>query len=303
LAEHLLNKGCFVFGIKRWRSNTQNINHFEDKIKLYEADITDLSSIKSVIDQIKPNYIFHLAAQTSVPVSWKAPQQTLLNNIIGTLNIFEAVRMSKIDPVIHVPGTCDEYGLVHPRELPVKEENPLRPMNPYGVSKVSQEKLALQYHHSYNMKIITTRSFNQTGPRNNELFVCSALAKQIAEIEKNKKKPIIFHGNLEAKRDFTDIRDIVKAYWLAVNKCSPGQIYNICSEKKGTYSISQILNMLISMSKSEIKLKQDPNRMRPSDAPVIYGDCSKFKKLTNWKPEITVKQSLKDLLDYWRKRV
>ena len=176
-------------------------------------------------------------------------------------------------------------------------------MSPYGVSKVAQDKLSLQYHMSYGLHTIVTRAFNHTGPRRGDVFVCSNFAKQIAKIEKGLQEPVIAHGNLEAKRDFTDVRNVVKAYWLAATKCKYGEVYNICSGEKGTYSIKQVLEMLIIMSKVKIKTKQDPRRMRPSDVNILYGDSNKFRQQTGWKPIIPFKKTLEDLLDYWRERI
>ena len=190
--------------------------------------------------------------------------------------------------------------MVYPEELPVRETNPLRPLSPYGVSKVALDRLAYQYHKSYGLRTVVTRAFNHTGPRRGDVFVTSNFAKQIAEIEKG-KEPIIYVGNLNAKRDFSDVRDVVRAYWLALQKCEFGEVYNICSEKVGT--IQEVLNLLLSMTDKNIELKQDPFRMRPSDVEILLGDCSKFKKQTGWEPTIPFEKTLEDLLEYWRERV
>ena len=303
LAEYLLSEGYEVYGTARWRSDTKNIDHIKSKIKLIDADLRDAYSVQNAVNQAEPDYIFHLAAQSFVLASWHAPQETLITNIVGNLNILEAVRSSKLKPVIHIAGSSEEYGKVYPNEVPIRETNPLRPMSPYGVSKVGQELLSLQYMESYGLEIIVTRAFNHTGPRRGEVFVTSDFAKQIAEIEKGKRDPIILHGNLEAKRDFTDVRDVVKAYLLAVEKCKAGEVYNICSGNEGIYSIKEVLNLLLSMNDVKIETKQDPNRMRPSDVNILHGDYSKFREITGWKPEINFKQTMKDLLDYWRERV
>ena len=303
LAEYLLSEGYEVYGTARWRSDTKNIDHIKSKIKLIDADLRDAYSVQNAVNQAEPDYIFHLAAQSFVLASWHAPQETLITNIVGNLNILEAVRSSKLKPVIHIAGSSEEYGKVYPNEVPIRETNPLRPMSPYGVSKVGQELLSLQYMESYGLEIIVTRAFNHTGPRRGEVFVTSDFAKQIAEIEKGKRDPIILHGNLEAKRDFTDVRDVVKAYLLAVEKCKAGEVYNICSGDGGIYSIKEVLNLLLSMNNVKIETKQDPNRMRPSDVNILHGDYSKFREITGWKPEINFKQTMKDLLDYWRERV
>jgi len=301
LAEYLLSmKNIEVYGIERWRSKTENIDHIKDKVKLIECDMRDYSSVDKAIKQVKPEKVFHLAAQSFVYTSWHAPAETLTTNILGQLNLFEAVRNSGIDPVIQIAGSSEEYGLVKENELPITETSQLRPLSPYAVSKVGQDMLAYQYFMSYKLKVVRTRAFNHTGPRRGEVFVTSNFAKQIAEIEKQKKEPVIYVGNLDAKRDFTDVRDIIKAYWLATEKCENGEVYNICSGK--AYSIKEVLDILLGFSKVKVKVKQDPSRMRPSDVPVLLGDNSKFSKATGWKPEIPFNKTCEDLLNYWRER-
>lgn len=300
LAELLLSKKIEVFGTARHRSDLTNIKHILDKIKLIEADITDLASVRGAFKVANPDYVFHLAAQSYVPQSWKAPHHTLTNNILGTCNVLEAARDFP-NVIIHIAGSSEEYGLVKEDEIPIKETNPLRPLSPYGVSKVASDLLSMQYFKSYGTKIIVTRAFNHSGPRRTDVFVDSNFAKQIVEIEKGLKEPIIYVGNLEAQRDFSDVRDIVNAYLLAVEKGVPGEVYNICSEKGRT--IKEVLEKLIKLSKIKIEIKQDPARMRPSDVLLLEGDCSKFKKQTGWKPEIDYDQTLKDMLDYWRERI
>ncbi|TES94545.1 MAG: SDR family oxidoreductase [Candidatus Cloacimonadota bacterium] len=302
LADYLLDKGDVeVYGIVRWRSQKENIEHLEGKVKLFECDIKDMTSVHDVVKSVKPERIFHLAAQSFVPASWNAPAETLSTNIIGELNIFESVRQIGLDTIIHIAGSSEEYGLVKPDEIPITENNPLRPLSPYGVSKVAQDLLGYQYFKSYGMRIIRTRAFNHTGPRRGEVFVCSTFAKQIAEIEKGIKEPVLLVGNLEAERDFTDVRDVVKAYWLAAEKCEPGEIYNISSGNPRT--IQSVLDTLLSFTDVKVEVKKDPARMRPSDVPILKGDSSKFREKTGWKPEIPFEQTLKDTLEYWRERL
>ncbi|MBU2633971.1 MAG: GDP-mannose 4,6-dehydratase [Nanoarchaeota archaeon] len=301
LAELLLNKGFEVHGIERPRSKNENILHIKDKLKIHEADIRDATSIQRLIKIVEPEYIFHLAAQSFVHTSFNSPEETLTTNIIGNLNILESVRQLNIDPVIQIACSSEEYGLVKEDEVPIKETNPLRPLSPYGVSKVAQDTLSVQYNRSYGLKTVITRAFNHTGPRRGEVFATSNFAKQIAEIEKGKKEPIIYVGNLDAKRDFTDVRDMVKAYLLAVEKCDYGEAYNICSGK--TWKISEMLDILLKMSEKKIEIKQDVSRLRPSDVMILQGDCTKFEEKTGWRPEIPFETTMKDLLDYWRERV
>lgn len=302
LAEYLLNKNLEVCGTIRWRSKTENIDHIRDKLKLVQADIRDSHSLESVIKEVEPDYVFHLAAQSFVPMSWRAPIDTLETNIIGTAHLLEAIRKSECDPIIQIAGSSEEYGLVSQNEIPIKEMTLLRPLSSYGVSKVAEDLLAWQYYNSYGLRIVRTRAFNHTGPRRGEVFVTSDFAKQIAEIEIEKREPIIFVGNLNAKRDFSDVRDIVRAYWLAVNKCKYGEVYNLCSEK--TRTIRSVLDLLLNLSRAKnIKVKQDRSRMRPSDIEVLQGDCSKFRKATSWKPEISFEKTMEDLLNYWRRKI
>ncbi len=301
LAELLLSKNYEVYGIARWRSKTENIEHVKSRLKIIEADLNDAHSIYNAIHKIKPDEIYHLAAQSFVPASWTAPADTIKTNVIGTINLYEAVRKAAINPKIQVACSSEEYGLVHPDEVPIKETNPLRPLSPYGVSKVAQDMLSFQYFKSYGLRIIITRGFNHTGPRRGEVFVCSSFAKQIAEIEKGLKEAEIKVGNLDTIRDFTDVRDMVRGYNLALERGRAGERYNICSGKG--YKIKEVLDILLKMSDKDIKIEKDPQKMRPSDVPILIGDNSKFKEQTGWEPEIPFKKTLKDLLDYWRKKL
>lgn len=301
LADLLLKKGWEVHGLCRWRSRTENIEHIKRKVHLIEGDLLDLNSLQKALMDVRPDFIFHLAAQSFVPASWTSPTVTLEINVIGSCNLFEAARTAKIEPVIQIACSSEEYGFVKPEEIPIKETNPLRPLSPYAVSKLAMDYLGYQYFKSYGMKIVRTRAFNHTGPRRGEVFAESSFAKQIAEAEKGKREPIIFVGNLKAKRDYTDVRDMVNGYLLAALKGEPGEVYNICSGK--AVKISEVLETLLKMSKIKVKVVQDPARMRPSDVPILQGDNSKFRRKTGWKPKISLRKTLKDLLNYWRERV
>ncbi len=303
LADYILENQAHaqVYGLIRWRSRMENILHIRDRIQLIEADLKDMASLKKCLAQVQPDRIFHLAAQSFVPTSWTCPAETFSINALGQINLFEAVLSLGISPKIQIAGSSEEYGLVNTDEVPMKETNPLRPLSPYAVSKVAQDLLGWQYYKSYGLKVIRTRGFNHTGPRRGEVFICSNFAKQIVEIEKKRRDPIIYVGNLEAKRDFTDVRDIVRAYWLCLEKGIEGEVYNIGTGK--TYSIKEVLDMLLSLAKVEVKIEVDPLRLRPSDVPVLLSDSSKFRELTGWAPKISFGQSLKDLLEYWRERV
>ena len=254
------------------------------------------------MQKVQPDKIFHLAAQSFVKVSWEGPEETLYNNIMGELNILEACRSLGINPIIQIAGSSEEYGLVLENEVPIKETNPFRPLSPYAVSKVAQEMLGYQYYKSYGLKTILTRAFNHEGPGRGEMFVTSTFAKQIAQIEKGKQAPVVKVGNLTSQRDYTDVRDMVRAYWLATEKCEYGKAYNICSGK--VWIMEQVLKFLLSLSTvKDIKIEQDPARMRPSDVEILKGDYSQFNAATGWEPVIPFEKTLEDTLHYWRERV
>jgi GDP-4-dehydro-6-deoxy-D-mannose reductase len=303
LAEYILahHPDSEVFGTVRWRSRMENIVHLQDRVELCEADLKDMVSVQGCLAHVKPDRIFHLAAQSFVPTSWKCPAETFTINISGQVNLLEAVRGLKLSPRIQVAGSSEEYGQVFPDEIPMKETNPLRPLSPYAVSKVAQDLMAFQYFKSYGMSIVRTRGFNHTGPRRGEVFVTSNFAKQIAEIENRRRDPVISVGNLEAKRDFTDVRDMVEAYWLSLEKGEAGEVYNIGSGV--ARSMQEVLDTLLSLSAIKVRVEIDPKRLRPSDVPILLADSSKFTARTGWKPKIPFQQTLSDLLDYWRERV
>lgn len=302
LIEHLLSEDDLeVYGTKRRRSDTDHVQHVEDQVIWAETDITDSHSVRTTVAEVEPDAIFHLAAQSFVPTSWRAPQETFQTNAIGTVNLLEGLRVADVDARVQLAGSSEEYGLVKPDEVPITEDNPLRPQSPYGVSKVSADLFAQQYHSSYGIETVVTRGFNHTGPRRGETFVVSDWSKQIAEIELGRRDPVIEVGNLEPKRDFSDVRDIVRGYRLAVEACEAGEVYNICSEE--AVSIKEILDMLLSSTEEEIDVEQDPAKLRPSDVPLLLGDCSKFREETGWEREIPFEQTLQDTLDYWRERL
>lgn len=298
LAEYALKQGGVVYGSIRWRSKTENIVHIKDRLNLIDCDLRDPASVCNLVAESKPDIIFHLAAQSFVPTSWRAPSETLGTNILCQINLLEAVRASTCNPLIHIAGSSEEYGFVELHELPVRETNPLRPLSPYAVSKVAQDLLGYQYFKSYGMKIVRTRAFNHTGPRRGEVFATSNFAKQIAAIEAGKREPVVRVGNLDAKRDFSDVRDIVRGYWLALEKGRAGEVYNLASGKMR--SIREVLELLLSMSSQKIRVEIDPDRLRPSDVPMLYGDSSKLRDEVGWQPEFPLEKTLRDLLEYWR---
>jgi GDP-4-dehydro-6-deoxy-D-mannose reductase len=257
--------------------------------------------MRRVIAAVRPDRIFHLAAQSFVPASWDAPAQTIDLNVIGQVHLFEAIRESGLEPLVHIAGSSEEYGLVYPDEVPMKETNPLRPLSPYAVSKVAQELLAWQYHRSYGLRTVVTRGFNHTGPRRGENFVTSSFALQIAQIERGLKAPVIDVGDVESKRDWTDVRDVVRGYWLALERGTPGEVYNIGSGVSRT--VSEMLGILLSLSSRKVEVRVDPSRLRPSDVKILWADCTKFTAQTGWRAEIPFTQTMTDLLEYWRRRL
>jgi GDP-4-dehydro-6-deoxy-D-mannose reductase len=301
LAEFLLAEGLEVFGTRRVRSPLDNVTGITDRVTLIDCELTDASAVNAMLARAKPDLVFHLAAQSFVQASWTYPGYTLFNNVGAQLNLFEGLRQHAPEARVQIAGSSEEYGKADEKDLPLREDSPLRPLSPYGVSKVAQDMLAYQYFESYGLKTVRTRAFNHSGPRRGEVFATSNFAKQIAEIEAGKRKPVIMVGNLDAKRDFTDVRDVVKAYHLACTEGEPGEVYNIASGKAVT--IREVLDILSELAQREVKVQADPARMRPSDVLALCGDAGKLTAATGWKPAIPLKQTLSDLLDYWRERL
>lgn len=303
LAEHLIENKYSVVGIKRRRSPLDNISHLGNKICLVECELRDLTSITNSLLKIKPDVIFHLAAQSFVPTSFDGPLDTFETNTIGTYNLLQAVRNSKINPIIQICSTADVYGIVKKNEVPIDETTIVRPISPYAVSKAAAELIALQHYYTYKTKVVITRAFNHTGPRRDASFAESSFAKQIAQIEKGIQKPFIKVGDLGSVRTYGDVRDIVKGYRLLTEKGKPGEIYNIAGDS--TLKIGSVLKKLISLSamSSKIKVVRDIKLVRKSDYVSKIPNDKKFRSLTGWKPEIPLSDSLLDLLDYWRRLV
>lgn len=305
LAEYILSnhKGIKIFGLVRWRSPKNNISKILDRISLYHGDLEDYSSLEKILSEIKPDVIFHLAAQSYVDFSFLSPISTLNTNVIGTANLLESVKTLKLgggfNPIIHICSSSEVYGQVKENEVPIKETNPFRPASPYAVSKVGEDMLALQYFLSWKIKTIRTRMFTHEGPRRGEVFAPSNFAKQVAAIEASRQKPVVFVGNLESVRTFMDVRDAVRAYWLLVNKCTPGEVYNIGGRE--TMTVGDMLRKIISFSrKKNILIKVDPKRLRPSDVTLQIPSVEKFAAQTGWKPKVKFDTTLKDTLNFWR---
>jgi len=305
LAEYLLaeHPDVSVHGTKRWRSPKDNILGIQDKVQLHDCDLRDLSSLISTFSRVKPEVIFHLAAQSYVQTSYTAPADTIDTNVTGTVNLLEAVRITGIDPVIHICSSSEVYGQVTQDDIPIKEDCPLRPVSPYAVSKVGEDMLGFMYHQAFGLKTVRTRMFTHSGPRRGEVFVDSFFALQLARIENGLQEPVLRVGNLDSVRTFCDVRDSVRAYWDLVTKCPPGEVYNIGGDT--TMTIREMLVMLLGMSESgsKVDVQVDPALLRPADVTLQIPSYEKFKAATGWEPVIPYKQTLSDMLDYWRGRL
>lgn len=299
LAEHLISKNEFeVFGTYNSESSRDK-SPLKDKIQFHHVDLLNSQQVTELIEKIQPEHIYHLAAASPVGQSFTDPVQTMHTNIDSEINLLEAIKKVNKEGVrVIVVSSAQVYGFVKPEDLPVDEETALRPASPYAISKIAQDYLGYQYAISHKMHIIRVRPFNHIGPRQSLGFVVADFAKQIAEIEKGKIDAVIKVGNLEAKRDFTDVRDMVRAYAMLMEKGEMGEVYNIGSGK--SESAKTILDMLLSLSSAQINIEVDQERLRPSDTPDIICDHTKLTQLTSWQPEIQLSQTLKDTLDYWR---
>jgi GDP-4-dehydro-6-deoxy-D-mannose reductase len=273
----------------------------QDRLHLLQGDLTDPNITQAIIAQAQPDYVFHLAGQSFVGESWDDPWATIEPNIRAQLNILLAAAALGLPARLLVVGSNEEYGTIQPEDLPVDEDTPLRPNSPYGVSKIAQDFLGLQYHFSHGLYTIRVRPFNHIGPRQREQFVVPSFAKQIAEIEAGLRPPVIRVGNLSAQRDFTDVRDIVRAYWLVLRHGEPGQVYNVGSGR--AYSAQEILDSLLSLTNVRIEVQVDPARLRPSDVPLTLCDAGKLRAACGWQPIVPLEQTLRDVLEEWRRKV
>lgn len=308
LVDFLLeNTDTKIFGLCRWNEPMDNIEHLMDiinkkeRIELINGDLNDYASLVNAIEKSKPNYVFHLGAQSYPLTSFDSPLETLQTNIIGTANLLEALRKSEYsNALIHVCASSEIFGRVTSDKLPINEECSLHPASPYAISKVGTDLLGRFYGEAYNMMVLTTRMFTHTGPRRGDVFHESTFAKQIAMIENGLQEPKVYVGNLSSLRTYADVRDAVKAYWMLLN-VNPisGAYYNIGGNH--TCSVGDTLNYLISKSKvPNIEIVIDMERLRPIDANLQIPDTTKFHEVTGWKPEISYTKTMDDLLDYWR---
>ena len=287
-----------VHGLMRWRSPIDNIRHAIDRISVHLADLNDLGSLIRLLETVQPDRIFHLAAQSYVTTSFTAPVDTLRTNVIGTSNLLEALRLSGVEARIHICSSSEVYGQVMEGDLPIRETMPFRPASPYAVSKVGEDMIAYQYGLSFGLHVLRTRMFTHTGPRRGAVFAESAFARQIARIEVGLQSEPVRVGNLDSVRTYADVRDAVRAYWLLLEKCPPGEVYNIGGMR--TVTIGEILEILKSMARVPVEHVVDPYLLRPSDVTLQVPDISRFQAATGWTPEIELEQTLGDLLNYHR---
>jgi len=275
-------------------------NRVPQGVKIVDVDLERPQDVVALLDRVRPDRVVHLAAQSSPVASWEDPAGTLRTNVLCLLNLLEAIRRLKISPRVLVVGSAEEYGMVDPEDLPLDETAPLRPTTPYAVSKVAQGFLALQYSLSLGMGIIRTRTFHHTGPGRGASFAESAFARQIVDVERGTRAPVLDVGNLEAVRDFSDARDVVRAYWALLEHGVPGDVYNVCSGRG--IAIRGVLERLIALSGVSVEVRLDTSRLRKADVPVLIGSPAKLRAATLWEPRLSLDQSLRDLLEHWRER-
>lgn len=303
LAEYIVDNhpNREVHGITRWHSTSspKNLARIKDNVFLHECDLNDLSSIISVLKVVKPDYVFHFAAHANVRTSWICPLTVLQNNIMGTANLFEAIRATEINPRILLCSTSEVYGQVDPKNVPIREDCPRNPMSPYAISKDAQDHLGKMYFEAYNMPVIITRVFTYLNPRRTDLFM-TAFAMQIARIEAGLQKELL-HGNLDSIRTFIDVRDTMEAYWMAIERCTLGEAYNIGGAT--SLSVGEFLELLKQRATCPIPSRLDPDLLRPVDVTLQIPDTSKFIKQTGWKPRYTFEESVAFLLEHCRKAI
>ncbi len=277
------------------------IQHINDQLILHRGDLRNALWVSELVQTIQPDYTLHLAAWSNVGGSWDQPWTTYELNIQCQLNLLEAIRRWSPQSRTLIVSSNEVYGLIKEIDLPVNEETPFRPNSPYGVSKVTQDMMAQQYWISYELPIIRVRSFNHLGPGQSDDFVASAFARQIIEIEAGLREPIVRVGNLSAKRDFTDVRDVVRAYWLALTKALPGSVFNVGSGQ--AHSIRKLLDLMLELTPANVDIQIDPARLRPSDVPISLCDNQRLVNATGWQPQYKLRDTLHDLLESWRERI
>ena len=301
LTDLLISHDFKISGTYLLPGELDNLKPYINKIDLYQCDITNQDELKVIFQKDSFNFVFHLAAQSSVQQSFTSPQKTFRINVLGTINLLETIGEFSQPKMILYTSSADVYGVVDQNRLPLRETTPVNPSSPYAISKVAAEMLCLQYAKHYHVPIIVTRAFNHTGPKQTPQFVIPNFAKQIAEIEAGKCERKLRVGDLTPERDFLDVRDVVNAYLLLAEQGVPGEIYNIASGS--AYSIQSILDKMLGLSDLEIAVEVDESKSRPTDDPILTGDYTKLHKTTGWKPKIDIAETLKYVLDYWREMI
>lgn len=300
LVDHLLAETDLEIVGTVYRRQPQAV-YAAHRVHLERIDLREEAAVAEVMARWRPQYVLHLAAQSFVPLSWEHPWPTFEQNVRTQINILRGVLAAGVDCKILVVGSGEEYGVVQPQDNPITEDAPLRPYSPYGVSKVAQDLLGWQYFRSHGLHIVRVRPFNHIGPGQNEMFVTSSFAKQVALIEARRQEPVLNHGNLDAERDFTDVRDVVRAYWLALTCGQPGEVYNVGSGQG--VSIRTVLEIFLAMARTPITSRLDPALMRPSDIPLVVSDPTRLRQATGWTPRLSLDQTLRDILNDWRARI
>jgi GDP-4-dehydro-6-deoxy-D-mannose reductase len=299
LADYLLTlPDVEVHAFKRWRSDPRPIQQLQGRVTFHEGDIEDPFAVAAAVRAAAPDRVYHLAAQSYPSASWDAPITTMRTNGEGTINVLEAVRSHAPQARVHIAGSSAEYGWVRADEVPIPETRGLRPASPYGVSKVAQELLGLQYHDSYGLHVIVTRSFNHVGPRQGDRCSIQTFCQQMALIEAERQPPVLRVGNLEPRRDFTHVTDVARALWLLLDRGTPGTVYNLCSG--AATRIGDIVELVRARGRVPVDVHVDPARLRPSDEPILQGDNSRLRADTGWAPQIGMPQIVDELLAYWR---
>ncbi len=302
LADFLLTvPGVELHVFKRWRSDARPIEHLREFVTVHEGDVEDPFVVDRAVERAAPDRIYHLAAQSYPSASWDAPITTMRTNVEGTINLLEAVRRHAPTARVHLACTSAQYGWVDPADTPIKETHPMRPLSPYGVSKVAVELTGLQYHQNYGLHVVVTRSFNHVGPYQGDRCAIQTFCQQMAAIEAGLQEPVIAVGNLETRRDFSHTSDVARALWLLLDRSPSGEVYNLCS---GTaVRIGDIVETVTRQGRVPVDVRVDTARLRPADEPVLMGDNSKLRQVTGWQPEVGMEEIVAELLAYWRARV
>jgi nucleoside-diphosphate-sugar epimerase len=299
LVEHLLERGEEVVATYHNESELWRLEGVRDRVRLEPMDVRDADAVDGVMQRFRPDAVSHLAAKSLPAYSWDHPRDTMETNVLGTVNVFESLRRHAPDATVLVACSSAEYGLVAEDEVPTPEDHRLLPLHPYGVSKVSQDLLAYQYHANYGTHVLRARIYNTTGPRKLH-DVLSDFVRRVVAIERGDAPPRLRVGNLEPRRDFTDVRDLVVALELLVARGTPGEAYNVCSG--AVHGVSDLLDIILDLSHVEVEVHQDPELMRPSDEPVIAGSNDRLVEDTGWSPRIPIERTIADMLEFWRSR-